>query len=100
MFVDEDVSPPPKKTEDDEGSGDRLSYGEKELRNIVRRLGLKEKELHDVFIINEEKLIALMTDTERQILHAGDLVIFKDKADDIIGIELDSFIKYLIDSTP
>ena len=29
---------------------------------------------------------------------AGDLVVFKDKADDIVGVELDSFIVYLINN--
>jgi len=28
-----------------------------------------------------------------------DLIVFKDKADDIVGVELDSFIEFLINNT-
>jgi len=66
---------------------------------MVRRLGLREKEIHDTFIINEEKLRLLMSDQEKQTLKVSDLIVFKDKADDIIGIELDSFIEFLINNT-
>lgn len=33
-----------------------------------------------------------MSDKNKMILKACDLIIFKDKADDIIGFELDSYI--------
>lgn len=56
---------------------------------MVRRLGLREKEIHDTFIINEDKLRALMTDQAKQTLLAADLIVFQDKANDIVGIELD-----------
>ena len=39
-----------------------------------------------------------MSNQENVKLVAGDLVVFKDKADDIVGIELDSFIAYLINN--
>lgn len=32
-------------------------------------------------------------------LKASDLIVFKDKADDIIGVELDSYIQYLISNS-
>lgn len=58
----------------------------------MRRLGLREKEIHDAFIINEEKIKGLMSNQEKQVLYAADLIVFKDKAEDIIGVELESFI--------
>ncbi len=82
--------------EDDEEK--KINEEEKEIRNLVRRLGLREKEIHDTFMINEEKLKSLMSDKEKTKLLAVDLVVFKDKADDIIGIELDSFITFLINN--
>lgn len=33
-----------------------------EIIRIARRLGMKEKELYDAFLINEDKLKTLMTD--------------------------------------
>lgn len=68
------------------------------MRNLVRRLGLREKEIHDQFIINEDKIKGLMTDKEKMSLHTADLVIFKGKAEDIIGVELDSFVQFMIGS--
>ena len=76
-----------------------LADEQKELRVIVRRLGMKEKELHDTFVLNEDKIKLLMSDQENLKLYAGDLIVFKDKADDIIGVELDNFIQFLINNT-
>ena len=84
------------KEEDEDEKDDTLEM--KEMKNLVRRLGLREKEIHDTFVINEEKLKALMSNQEKGKLMAGDLVVFKDKADDIVGVELDSFIVYLINN--
>ena len=79
---------------EDEEEG--LSYEEMELRSLVRRLGLREKEIHDTFVINEDKIKTLMSNQSKQTLLAADLIVFQDKANDIIGIELDSFIQFLI----
>ena len=79
---------------EDEEEG--LSYEDMELRSLVRRLGLREKEIHDTFVINEDKIKTLMSNQSKQTLLAADLIVFQDKANDIIGIELDSFIQFLI----
>ena len=84
------------KEEDDEDKNETQEV--KEMKNLVRRLGLREKEIHDTFVINEEKLKQLMSNKEKLKLLAGDLVVFKDKADDIIGVELDSYITYLVNN--
>lgn len=55
--------------------------------------------MHDAFIVNEDKLKELMSDVEKQTLLVNDLIVFKKKADDIVGFELDSFIEYLINNT-
>ncbi len=68
----------------------------KEMKNLVRRLGLREKEIHDMWVLNEGKLLELMSNKEKGKLLAGDLIVFKDKADDIVGVELDSYIAYLV----
>lgn len=78
---------------EDEEEG--LSYEDMELRSLVRRLGLREKEIHDTFVINEDKIKTLMSNQSKQTLLAADLIVFQDKANDIIGIELDSFIQFL-----
>ena len=68
------------------------------MKKLVRRLGLREKEINDSFIVNEQKIQALMTDKEKMKLSVADLIVFKDKAEDLIGIELESFIQYLINN--
>ncbi|CDW77792.1 UNKNOWN [Stylonychia lemnae] len=87
-----------EQDEEDEDSSNQDKEVQ-EYRQMVRRLGLREKEIHDTFIINEDKIRALMSDQEKQILKVSDLIIFKDKADDIIGVELDSYIEFLINHT-
>ena len=66
---------------------------------MVRRLGLREREILDTFVTNEKKLIELLKNDKdnNQKLKVADLVIFKDRAGDIMGIELESFTQYLID---
>ena len=46
---------------------------------------MKERELLDTFIQNEDKIKMLMPDQERMRLPAQDLFVFKNKLDDIIG---------------
>eukprot|EP00347_Sterkiella_histriomuscorum_P016688 403352238 len=86
-----------REDEEEEGKQDSLEFQElKAYKQLVRRLGLREKEIHDTFVINEDKIQALMSDQDKMTLKASDLIVFKDKADDIIGIELDSYIQFLI----
>lgn len=44
-----------------EDEDEQMSNEELEYRRLVRRLGLREKEIHDTFIINEDKIRALMS---------------------------------------
>ena len=70
----------------------------KDLYVIVKYLTAKEMEILRSFIENQEAIKALFTkkeEPEQLFVKAADLVAFTDKASDIIGCEMDTFVEFM-----
>lgn len=69
-------------TEAPEGATAEATEVDEDLQEIIHS-----------FEKNQEAILGLFKDGNK--LHVEDLIVFKDKADDVLGYELDDFISYL-----
>lgn len=80
----------------DSDSGDDKKKGKKEPEEEVLEIPRVDNDLLDIlqgYDENTENLKKLMNKKER--LNISEIIVWKDKADDIIGEELDHFVNFM-----